>query len=39
MDLTAQLRAEAESFALCAASADFTEGVTAMLQKRQANFG
>ncbi len=38
-DLTAQLRAEAESFALCAASADFAEGVTAMLQKRQANFG
>ncbi|CAG2159056.1 enoyl-CoA hydratase/isomerase family protein [Cupriavidus numazuensis] len=38
-DLMAHLRAEAESFALCAASADFAEGVTAMLQKRQAHFG
>ncbi len=37
--LDAQLRAEAESFADCAASPDFAEGVTAFVEKRAAVFG
>ena len=36
--LAAQLQAEAESFADCAASGDFAEGVTAFLEKRAAKF-
>lgn len=34
----AQLQAEAESFAACAARADFKEGVTAFVEKRKPNF-
>lgn len=37
-DLATQLDAEAESFARCAASADFAEGITAFVEKRQAAF-
>jgi 2-(1,2-epoxy-1,2-dihydrophenyl)acetyl-CoA isomerase len=37
--LVAQLQAEAESFADCAATADFAEGVTAFVEKRAARFG
>jgi 2-(1,2-epoxy-1,2-dihydrophenyl)acetyl-CoA isomerase len=33
-----QLQAEAESFAACAARADFKEGVTAFVEKRKPNF-
>jgi 2-(1,2-epoxy-1,2-dihydrophenyl)acetyl-CoA isomerase len=36
--LESQLQAEAESFARCAASADFQEGVTAFIEKRQPRF-
>jgi 2-(1,2-epoxy-1,2-dihydrophenyl)acetyl-CoA isomerase len=36
--LETQLQAEAESFALCAASADFQEGITAFIEKRKPNF-
>lgn len=37
-DLEAQLDAEAEAFAACAATADFAEGVTAFVEKRAAVF-
>jgi 2-(1,2-epoxy-1,2-dihydrophenyl)acetyl-CoA isomerase len=37
--LAAQLKREAESFALCAASEDFAEGVRAFLEKRRPAFG
>lgn len=37
--LAEQLAAEAASFAACAASDDFAEGVTAFLEKRPARFG
>ncbi len=37
--LEAQLQAEAESFAECAATPDFAEGVTAFVEKRAAKFG
>ncbi|MBI07750.1 MAG: enoyl-CoA hydratase [Rhodospirillaceae bacterium] len=33
-----QLQAEAESFAACASSADFIEGITAFVEKRNADF-
>ncbi len=33
-----QLQAEAESFAACAGSADFVEGITAFVEKRKAKF-
>ena len=33
-----QLQAEAESFAACAGSADFVEGITAFVEKRKAEF-
>lgn len=36
--LETQLQHEAESFALCASSADFQEGVTAFVEKRQPRF-
>ena len=36
--LETQLQNEAESFALCASSADFQEGVTAFIEKRKPNF-
>lgn len=36
--LEAQLALEAESFASCAATQDFAEGVTAFIEKRPANF-
>ena len=36
--LEAQLAAEAEAFAGCAATADFAEGVSAFVEKRVANF-
>ena len=35
----AQLQAEAESFADCATTPDFAEGVTAFVEKREAIFG
>jgi len=34
----AQLRRETESFAACAATEEFVEGVRAFLEKRQPNF-
>jgi len=34
-----QLQAEAESFAACAATSDFAEGVAAFLGKRPPHFG
>jgi 2-(1,2-epoxy-1,2-dihydrophenyl)acetyl-CoA isomerase len=37
--LSGQLDAEADSFAACTASADFTDGITAFLEKRPARFG
>lgn len=37
--LSTQLRAEAESFGECAASADFAEGIGAFLGKRKPQFG
>lgn len=37
-DFEAQLQAEAEAFANCAARADFREGVTAFVEKRKAVF-
>ncbi|RCK27967.1 enoyl-CoA hydratase [Thalassospira profundimaris] len=37
--LTEQLTAEAKSFAECAVSADFREGVTAFVEKRNPRFG
>ena len=37
--LDAQLQAEAESFADCATTPDFAEGVTAFVEKREAVFG
>jgi 2-(1,2-epoxy-1,2-dihydrophenyl)acetyl-CoA isomerase len=37
-DLAEQMRREAESFAACAATADFGEGVRAFLEKRPASF-
>ncbi len=37
-DFEAQLQAEAEAFAACAAREDFKEGVTAFVEKRTANF-
>jgi 2-(1,2-epoxy-1,2-dihydrophenyl)acetyl-CoA isomerase len=37
--LSGQLDAEAASFAACAATADFVEGITAFLQKRTPQFG
>jgi len=37
-DLAEQLTAEKESFAHCAATNDFTEGMTAFMQKRPTNF-
>ena len=33
-----QLQAEAESFAHCAGSSDFVEGINAFVEKRKANF-
>jgi len=36
--LEAQLQAEAESFAACAATEDFKEGIRAFVEKRQARF-
>ena len=36
--LSGQLNAEAEAFAACAATADFSEGVAAFLEKRQPHF-
>jgi len=36
--LAEQLEAEIESFAQCAATADFAEGVTAFVQKRKPQF-
>jgi 2-(1,2-epoxy-1,2-dihydrophenyl)acetyl-CoA isomerase len=39
MSLAAQLDMEAESFAECAADADFAEGALAFIQKRRPNFG
>ena len=33
-----QLRAEAQSFARCSATADFAEGVTAFIEKRKPSF-
>jgi 2-(1,2-epoxy-1,2-dihydrophenyl)acetyl-CoA isomerase len=38
-DLQTQLKAEAKSFADCAVSADFREGVTAFVEKRTPRFG
>ena len=37
--LSQQLDAEAVSFGACAGTADFVEGITAFLEKRQAKFG
>jgi len=37
--LSEQLRAEAQSFAQCAATPDFVEGIRAFLEKRPARFG
>jgi 2-(1,2-epoxy-1,2-dihydrophenyl)acetyl-CoA isomerase len=37
--LSEQLEAEAASFAACAGTADFVEGITAFVQKRAPNFG
>lgn len=37
--LESQLQSEAEAFARCAAKGDFTEGVSAFLDKRKARFG
>jgi 2-(1,2-epoxy-1,2-dihydrophenyl)acetyl-CoA isomerase len=37
--LSEQLDAEAASFAACAGTADFVEGITAFLQKRAPQFG
>ncbi len=37
-DLAAQLDAEREAFAECAASDDFAEGVGAFLERRPADF-
>jgi 2-(1,2-epoxy-1,2-dihydrophenyl)acetyl-CoA isomerase len=37
--LSAQLHAEAESFAACAGTGDFVEGIGAFLEKRPARFG
>lgn len=37
-EFEAQLQAEGESFSDCASRADFREGVTAFVEKRQANF-
>jgi 2-(1,2-epoxy-1,2-dihydrophenyl)acetyl-CoA isomerase len=36
--LAQQLRAEAESFGQCAATADFAEGIHAFLEKRPPRF-
>ncbi len=36
--LAAQLDAEAQAFARCAATSDFAEGVTAFVEKRQPKF-
>jgi 2-(1,2-epoxy-1,2-dihydrophenyl)acetyl-CoA isomerase len=36
--LAAQLDAEREAFARCAATRDFAEGVTAFVEKRKPNF-
>ena len=36
--LAAQLGAEVEAFARCAATRDFAEGVTAFVEKRKPNF-
>ena len=37
-EFESQLQAEAEYFADCACRADFKEGVTAFIEKRQASF-
>jgi 2-(1,2-epoxy-1,2-dihydrophenyl)acetyl-CoA isomerase len=37
-EFESQLQAEAESFADCASQPDFTEGVTAFVEKRTPNF-
>jgi 2-(1,2-epoxy-1,2-dihydrophenyl)acetyl-CoA isomerase len=37
--LSEQLDAEASSFAACAGTADFVEGITAFLAKRPPQFG